>query len=288
MIPEHCRHVSVHKVNYKLTVENIKKKLMDSNIYKGTEYLILNNNDAWCIVRIGKTPRKSLFWQVTGVDIISSPENTIFVSDSSVDVLNINAMSELSQKHAGKTVVVRGRFEHVSFVTPEDPIELVVFDVFPPEPVKLTTMAKEVLKYISLTKPIKIIEKTVDITTMIENCDTGTIVLPCQASDIKTDKKIIYLDGRPNIESETKSEITLIGCDLSLKIFRELYRFTPEFINICPIKLADEISKTESVVIKCCNAKSFERSGNLYTVPWGVTYKDLEEAFRELILNNLT
>ena len=88
MLPEHCRKVSIRKVNFELTSKNIVQKLLGTKIYKGTEFLILNNRNNWAIARIGKTPRRGLFWEVMSVDIISNPDSTIFIVDPGVDVLN--------------------------------------------------------------------------------------------------------------------------------------------------------------------------------------------------------
>jgi hypothetical protein len=275
--------VSIHRVEFELTPASIKNELLDNDIYKGTEYLILNNNGTWAVVRVGKTPKRSLFWLVIGVEIISLPDDTVFIKEPTADVLNLNMMSELAKKYPGKTVVVQGKFEHVSFIVDEEPVELNVLDVKPPEPVKLINMVEYVLDYKSFSKPIKINENIIDITSMVEDAKTDIIILPCQATEFGTDKKILYLDERPELESYDKKEITLIGCDLSLKIFRELYRFTPGFINICPVNLAENLLKSGPVLVKCCKVKGFERDGNLFQVPWGVTYSDLENALREFV-----
>jgi hypothetical protein len=61
-----------------------------------------------------------------------------------------------------------------------------------------------------------------------------------------------------------------------LRIFQELYEFEPRFIDICPAKFTNDYTETSPVLIKCCQVKDYERRGNLFMVPWGVTYNDLE------------
>ena len=283
MMPEHCRHVSVRRVDYELTPDRIKAELLDSKIYKGTDYLILNNNINWSIARVGKTPGRGLFWLVTGVEVISSQDDTVFVEDSSVDVLNRNAMVAVAQNHPEKTVIVQGKFEHVSFIQFEEPLELVILEVVPPKPPKVITLVSDLLKFISLPRAIKIVEKVVDISSMLSDGETDTFVLPCKASGLSTNKKVLYLDENPKLDSDPEKNITLIGCDLSLRIFKEIYGFEPNFINICPAKLAEEYAKTQPVLIKCCAPKKFERRGNLLMVPWGATYSDLEDALRAFL-----
>ena len=282
MIPDHCRHVSVHKVDHDLNPEKIKQELLVSNIYKGTEYLILNNKNDWSVVRVEKTPRRGLFWMVTGVKIISHPQETIYIENPEIDVLNKNMMAQVADEHPGKVVVVKGSFGHVSFVTAESAIDLLVLEVIPPTPPKLITLVKNLLKVKSFAKPIKIKEKIIDIASFIEKQKSEIIIFPCNASGLAPKREILYLDEKPKLDSENGKDVTLIGCELSLKIFKELYNFEPGFINICPAKLAENFTKKFRVLVKCCKPKGFECRENLYLVPWGVTYDDLEEVFNEL------
>lgn len=283
MMPEHCRHVSVHHVTFELNTENIKKELLNSKIYKGTEHLILNNDDDWAVIRIGKTPARGLFWVVSSVEILSLPNDTIYRVDPTVDVLNKNAMGQVANANPSKLIIVKGTFEHVSFIKSEVTIELDILEVVPPIPPKLTTMVKNLLKIRSFEKPIIINERIIDIASMLNDDKTKTYMLPCNASGLETKHQVYYLDERPKLNSHEKDGITLVGCNLSLKIFKELYEFEPQLINICPAELAGELVKTKPVLIKCCKAKTFERANNLFMVPWGATYHDLEEALNDLV-----
>jgi len=283
MMPEHCRHVSVHHVTFELNTENIKKELLNSKIYKGTEYLILNNDNTWAVIRVGKTPARGLFWVVNSIEILSLPNDTIYLVDPIVDVMNKNAMGQVANANPGKLVIVKGIFEHVSFIKAEVTIELEVLEVVPPNPPKLTTMVKNLLKIRSFEKPITINEHIIDIASMLNDDKTKTYVLPCNASGLETKHHVLYLDERPKLHSDKKDGITLVGCNLSLKIFKELYGFEPRVINICPAELTNKLAKTKPVLIKCCKAKTFERIDNLFMVPWGVTYHDLENALEQLM-----
>jgi hypothetical protein len=256
---------------------------MSTKIYKGTDYLILGNNDSYCVVRIGKTPRRSLFWEVTSIEPISGVKDTVFHINIDVDVLNKNSMGALLKEFPGKTVVVQGKFEHVSFITQEPILELTVFEVVPPEPPKMIALTKDVLKFKSFSKPIILIEKIVNIYKMLNNSDNHTILLPCHASRSEVDNEIKYLDEFPKLNQDDKDEITLAGCDLSLRIFKDVYNFEPNFINTCPARLAEDLAKVGPVLVKCCAAKKPERKGNLYMVPWGATYDDIEKILNDFI-----
>ncbi len=285
MMPEHCKHVGIHRVDFELTPGTIEQELLDTKIYKNTDYLLLNNGDAWAVVRIGKTPRPGLFWKIKSVDILSKPANTVYLSTPDVDVLNRQAMTCAAMEYPNKTVIVKGKFEHVSFIQPEEPIEVTVLEVIPPSPPKLVTLVNDILKFISLPKPIKIYEKIIDIESMLEDPSEKdhTYVFPCRASGMSADKRFVFLDERPDLDHEKKSDVTLIGCDLSLKIFLNIYGYKPQFINICPVQLANDISSTGPILTKCCTIKKFEAEGNLYKLPWGVTYRDLEDALKAIV-----
>jgi hypothetical protein len=263
-------------VNYDLAFDIIKQNLLGSKIYKGTDYLILNKEDKYSIIRIGKTPRRGLFWEVTGVELISGVEDTVYYLDPEVDVLNKNSMGLLLGKFPDKAVVVQGKFEHVSFITPETVLELTVLEVIPPEPPKLITLTKDVLKFKSFSKPIIIKEKIVNIYDMFNDLEDQTVLLPCHASGSNINDQIQYLDNFPDLKFEDKEKITLAGCELSLRIFKDIYKFEPNFINTCPAKLAGNMIKDDYVLIKCCTAKKPERRGDLFVVPWGATYEDIE------------
>ena len=291
MLPSHCRHVSVHKVGHDLTPEIIKKQLADSKVYKGTEYLVLNNNKAWSVVRVEKTPGRGLFWPVTGIQLISSPEDTVYLEDNTVNVLNLNSMAAAAQKFPGKTVVVMGAFEHVSFYQPEPVTELLVLDVVPPEPAKLISLVRDVLSYMSFDKPVITSEKVIDIAEMMEDVAGKVHILPCNASGFGGDDKVYYLDQCPDpkvMGEKDKTDAVLLGCSLSLRIFKELYGFEPEFKNICPADLALDHAKDRAVLVKCCNVKDFDRKGNIYMVPWGATYEDIEKAIQKILESELS
>ena len=283
MLPNHCRHVSVHKVNFDLTEQNIKNDLMGSKIYKGTNFLILNNKNDWSVVAIEKTPCRGLFWQVTGVNMVSEPEDTMYLEDPSVNVLNKNSMAQAARKHPGKVVIIKGAFEHVSFYQPETTVELLLLEVIPPEPAKLNTIVKYLLNLREFDMPIVYSEKIIDITEMLNDDDKTIYVLPCNASGFSSVKNIHYLDECPKLDEQDKNNITLVGCELSLRIFKELYDFEPKFINICPAKLAETYAIDKVVLTRCCKVKDFGKKGNIYMVPWGVTYDDLELVITKLL-----
>src|SRR3990172_5817751 len=86
----------------------------------------------------------------------------------------------------------------------------------------------------------------------------------------------------PLSRSEAKS-VTLVGCDLSRKVFTSHYGVLPKFRNICPKKWALKESSDELSLCLCCLEDSdFKREGNLLVLPWGVTSRQVEAAVKSL------
>jgi hypothetical protein len=283
MFPKHCREVGVKKITFPLTENNIITGLIGQLAYKKTDYLILINGDERAIVRIEKPQNEELFSQIEEVKVISLPDNTKYLEDPSINVLSPTQMAETAQKQNAETLVVKGMFEHISFIHKEEPIPLVVYDVIPPEPPKLMKLVRNALYSGSVGIPVKIIPNIQDLREITKNCTKNNIIFPCHASDLRSEKKTFYLDQDPEFQEDELSDVCLIGCDLSLRIFKILYNIEPEFFNFCPkMRTLDEKPKYKTIT-KCCELKEgFERMGNIVVVPWGATQKEVEDALNEL------
>jgi hypothetical protein len=80
-----------------------------------------------------------------------------------------------------------------------------------------------------------------------------------------------------------------MGCELSLRIFVNLYGSEPEFYNFCPKKRALDKYGDELAIARCCTVKEgFELAGNSAFVPWGATEREVEDALRTLLKNRLS
>jgi hypothetical protein len=89
---------------------------------------------------------------------------------------------------------------------------------------------------------------------------------------------VFYLDETPDINME---EVTLVGCDLSRRIFRSIYGFDPESVDMCPKNLI--VDDKVPTIIKCCRVKEgHEIVGNVATVPWGATTMEVANALNAL------
>lgn len=286
MFPTHCSSVSTKRVSFPLTEDDINNNLLNKPAYKKTEYIILNNGNDWAVVSVNKADAINLFTRITAVEVISLPDSTKYLEDRSIDVLSPTRMAEKAQELDTETLVVKGMFEHVSFIHKEKLLPLMVFEVVPPEPPKLTELVRGALNSGNVSKPVRIMPKIMDLRVIADNCTSQNIVFPCRASGLTSDKKTFYLDQRPEISSEEKSSISLIGCDLSLRIFNTLYDVEPEFFNFCPKRQAMDLQSELTIITKCCEVKQgYTRIGNIVIVPWGATQREVEDALNDLLGN---
>jgi hypothetical protein len=276
-LPDHCKDVSMRHVDFELTRENILSNFQDKIAYTRTDFMVLRNGESTATIRVRKKGGKDLFRPITEVEIISLPEDTVYIQDEEVDVLNVSQLARLVRQHGGKTVVVWGMFSHVSFLKADTLLDLRVLDVVPPSPSKLTVLVERALSSGLVEKPIIPHYVDIDIMEQEKLVKTPGVIFPCRASGLSSDKKIFYLDETPEIDVES----TLIGCDLSRRIFQHIYRRPVESLDICPQNLAPKDGMP--TIVKCCKVKEgCTIEGNLASVPWGATMMDVVKALQAL------
>ncbi len=113
---------------------------------------------------------------------------------------------------------------------------------------------------------------------MAEGVTTEGVLFPCQASGLRSDRPIYYLDQVPSIDKE----VTLVGCDLSERIYRSLYRRDVPRIDMCPQELAPRDGRKR--LVKCCKIRDgFQIKGDLAIVPWGATVQEVADAINALL-----
>lgn len=275
----HCKDVSIHEVKFPLNIESIAKEMKNWRAYSRCEYLILKNCGSYAVLKIFKKDTVGMFKEVSGYEILSLPENTDFVQDENIDVLNTPTLALIQLKHEKKGVVVKGMFSHIVFVKDLIPIYLEIVDCIPPSPAKLSVLMKKALDSNFVNLPIVTHETIIDITSKISKIKTEAVMFPCKASGIETGMPTYYLDEGP----ELTHDVTLIGCNLSRRIFMSLYRREVPFINICPVKY---IPKNKSCIVRCCEIKEYCVVGdNIVKVPWGADVPDVVEGIKTLFSN---
>lgn len=271
----HCKDVSVREVDFPLTKGNIDTAMRTWTSYVRTEGLVLKNGDAYSTVLLSRSSGKGLFRSVSGHRIVSLPEDTVYVEDPDLDVINIPALAELQCRYPGRTIVVKGMFSHVNFVNDLEPLELVVVENVPPEPSKLRTLVDRALASGFVDIPVVATDMVIDMEERLPDVRTEAVMFPCRVSGLTAGIPVYFLDEAP----ELKHEVTLIGCHLSMRIFTELYGRTPPFINVCPADLVDG----RTSIVKCCKVKEGSAiDGNVAKVPWGATVPEVVDAINSL------
>jgi hypothetical protein len=275
MLPDHCKDVSVREVDFPLTGEEIARHTAGKKAYTRTEFIILKNGDEYAVLQVFKEDGIDLFRPISAYKVIALPDSTIFVHDEEIDVLNRSRMANVALRHPGKTVIVRGLFNHISFAQGSEVLNLLVTDVVPPKPAKLSYLVAKALDAGLVDLPIVVTEETIDLNDLERRVQTPVVVFPCRASGLTSEKTVFFLDETPRIEGKA----TLVGCDLSLRIFQSIYKKKPEFISMCPRELVPHDGKKR--LVKCCRVKEgFELEGDLAIVPWGATVSDVAQAIR--------
>lgn len=273
----HCKDVSVHDVDFPLDEPSIRKAMSGWKIYTRTEHLVLRNGGL-AVVRLEKEDLPSLFRKVLSVNVVSLPEETVYVEDPDFDVLNHPALAALQAKHPGKTVVVKGMFSHISFVSGMEPIRLRVIENIPPEPSKLGVLVRMALASGYVDLPVIPEDVIIDMADEIPPGDCP-VMFPCAVSGLEAPgRETLFLDRAPKIDGEA----ALVGCHLSERIFESIYRRKPDhFSNVCPPDRnpADGVK----TIAKCCKIKEGHRiEGNMAIVPWGATVPEVVDAINAL------
>ncbi len=278
MLPDHCKDVSVRDVDFELTERNILEGSKGKKAYTRTEFLILRHADELAIVRVLKEDGKELFRPIKSIEIVALPGEIAFVRDAEMDVLNRTRMAILARSHPGKYVVVQGLFGHVSFATSDETEDLLVIEVVPPYPAKLSVLVDRALDAGLVDKAVVPSTKTISLNDLEKEVFANTVMFPCRASGIASKRNVLFLDETPSFDGE----VALIGCDLSKRIFQNVYKKAPTaFVSMCPREFAPR--KGTKAIIKCCKVREgFEIEDGVAIVPWGATVQEVAAAINAL------
>jgi hypothetical protein len=218
-----------------------------------------------------------LFRGLEGYEVLSLPEDTVLVEDPGMDVLNMPALAAVQAAHPGKTVVVRGMFSHVNFVRGLAPLRLRVVDNVPPSPSKLGVLVRKALDSGFVDLPVIPEDTDIDMAGKLSEVRTGSVMFPCRVSGLSADIPYCFLDDAPR----DPGDATLIGCNLSKRVFESLYGREPPFVNVCPMDLAGDTGIP--TIVKCCKIKEGHRiEGRTAMVPWGATVPEVAGALNAL------
>lgn len=284
MIPRHCREVSVKRVAFPITKQNIIAEVAGKSAYINTNYIVLNNGPDWAVAKVHKAREQGLFQKIDALDIISMPGDTMYLEEPEVDVQNASVMVRMAEEAGKDALVVKGKFEHISFVHKEKTTPVVVFDVAPPNPPKIVELTEAALATGRIRKPIRIVPNILDLNELARTRNTEYVMFPCYASALAGLEGVdnaFYLDQIPGLKMPV-NEITLVGCELSMRIFTSLYGEEPAYMELCPKKLVHTVS--EACLCRCCVVdEGHGIEGNAAYVPWGASIGEVEEAIIDLL-----
>ena len=284
MFPEHCKEVSVHSADFPLTEEDIRSRLMGARAYIRTRYVVLNRDDQWAVVEVGKDSQNCVLQTISSVMVVSLPDETAFVDEPSLDVLSASEMGRIRESVGARCVVVRGRSEHVSFFAAEDPFKVTIFDVVPPRPTKLTGLVEESLRSFLQGRYVDYDVVEVDINTLSGLNDADGVLFPCRASGLEHGSKLGYIDDPPELPALEVQSVKVVGCSLTARVFKAIYGEEPDLVNMCPVDLLRESRVMGPVLTKCCKVKEgFELRENVAVVPWGARVTDVARALQSLM-----
>lgn len=284
MFPEHCKEVSVKNVDFELTQESIKSFLKGKRAYVRTRYYIFNSGSDWAVALIVRRPSNDILQEIASIHILTLPQDTRFVEDSTKDVLSASAMGALREKAGTKCVVVKGKAEHISFFIDEPPYELTIFDVVPPFPSKLVGLVTSSLETDLQNKYVRFRTEELDLNDLASRSSTEITMFPCRASGLVNGKRVLYLDETPELTKEELGQVTLIGCSLSARIFKAVYGVEPKMVNMCPQDIAKEKGLKGPLLIKCCKIKEGHRlEGEVAIVPWGARASEVTGALKAIL-----
>jgi hypothetical protein len=273
----HCKDIAIHEVDFPLTEKDISLNVMGWEVYVRAEYLVLRNDKDHAVVRVCKEGTDGLLRKVVSTEVISLPEDTVFIRDPETDVLNLPALALVQERYPSKTVIIEGMFSHIGFVSGLTPMRLRVIDNIPPEPSKLRVLVDTALSSGFVRHPIIPEYTDIDLADKIEYVNTEAVMFPCRVSGLTASIPYYFLDAAPDV----KHDVTLIGCSLSERIYRTVYGKKVPLINVCPAdSVPDEGIKT---IVKCCKIKEGHViEGNTAKVPWGATVPEIADAVNAL------
>jgi hypothetical protein len=163
-------------------------------------------------------------------------------------------------------------------------VSLAVFELVPPSPPKLIELVERALDTGRIKKPIKIVPTILDLNKLAKASDKPFVMFPCHTKDSNCGKNVLPLVGAPNISSIGIDNIALIGCDVTLRIFKAVYGKKPAFIDMCPLHREEVLKKRGIKCIARCDkiAEGHLLIGDTAFVSFDPKLCEVEEAIMDL------
>jgi len=276
VVPSAYRGVSVSHVR---GMDGLRDHFLGREAYRRTRFIVARDDaGATAVLRVEKESTGPLFSPIVDVEVLAGPDECAYVEDPLTDTAVPSELARVAAGVAGaRAVVVKGRYEHVSFIVNPAPLHLVVQEVLPPEPAKLLDQVRRLLAVAEDLPPILPVADAVTFADLAAAAPAQRYLLPCGGSGVAVaGAATAYLDQRP-----PREPWTLLGCARSRDIHEWFYGDRPPGVEMCP--RARPHDPGTAVLTKCCLLEDrIDRDGDRVVVPWGATLGQVGEALREI------
>jgi len=260
-------------------MDGLRDHFLGREAYRRTRFIVARDDaGATAVLRVEKESTGPLFSPIVDVEVLAGPDECAYVEDPLTDTAVPSELARVAAGVAGaRAVVVKGRYEHVSFIVNPAPLHLVVQEVLPPEPAKLLDQVRRLLAVAEDLPPILPVADAVTFADLAAAAPAQRYLLPCGGSGVAVaGAATAYLDQRP-----PREPWTLLGCARSRDIHEWFYGDRPPGVEMCP--RARPHDPGTAVLTKCCLLEDrIDRDGDRVVVPWGATLGQVGEALREI------
>lgn len=282
VVPLRYREVAFTAVDVPLSQDGLADLLVGREAYRRTRFIVAHSHAGVALVKVAKQSEDPLFSPITGAELLAGPGETAFITAPGVDVGVPSQLGRVAAQRApaAKCVVVRGLYEHVSFILNPRPVQVRVVDVAPPYPAKLVDQATRMADIAEDLAPLAIRPDVVDLVDLARQHPAEQYLFPCRGSGAAPQgARVDYLDERP-----PRRDWVLVGCERSREIYQHAYGNDAPFVEICPREiLLSRGGPDEPTLTKCCRLEEeIERAGLMVVVPWGATLRHVREGLRQL------
>lgn len=268
--PDREREVSVLDVDVPLELEALRDLLHGREAYRRTRYIVARGGDHVAVLEIRKRSEKPLFSEITAVRMLAGPDESVLVTDPTVDIAVPSQLTALAEASTARCVVVEGRYSYIGFVIDAAATRIRIVDAVPPDPPRLADQARRVLDTADDLPPIALDVELLDLRTLASEVTASTVLFPCGASGLVASGDSAYLDRRPQ-----RADWVLVGCARSREIHRWFYGDEPPVIDSCPRRVID-VDDGVPTVVRCCLLETgIEHDGQVVVVPWGASLAEV-------------
>jgi hypothetical protein len=282
IVPGAYRGVSVARTSRDLDSDGLRAWFVGREAYRRTRFIVVHSPGGTSLLHVAKRSDAELFSPIIEVELLAGIDDCEFVHEPDVDTAIPSALAEVAGRRApgARAVVVRGRYEHVSFVVDPRPLPIRVREVVPPLPAKLYDQASRVLATAEELPPIELIPELIQLADVAVTHPAPHYLLPCHGSGVSiAGATTSYLDERP-----AEQAWTLLGCARSEQIHHWFYDRDVSRVDLCPLRTARlDDGSGAALLTKCClREDDAERGDGWISVPWGSTLDQVRQALAEL------